>query len=623
MKPIILISTPWPLFNRPSIQLGTLTSYLNREFPDLTVVAHHFYLKIAEIIGYRLYHEISGRTWLAETLYAAMLYPDRFDTIEKLFYKKAAGKPLLARLDFKDLTRRIAEATDEFINSLHWDNFSLAGFSICFCQLTSTLYVIHAIKRKNPSLAVVVGGSMFAGDAIKNVFRVFPKIDFVINGEGELPLSRLVHHLSHSADLEKISRIPGLVTPRSVKDKTEVVFNQMTDIGDLPMPDYGDYFQMLNTFSPEKTFFPILPAEASRGCRWQTQKAGTVHSGCAFCNLNRNWKGYRYKGPKQVAIEIDHLTSKYRNLSVAFMDNLMPIKTAMATFDELTRLKKDLNLFCEIRATTPKRVLEKMRSAGVSQVQIGIEALGTRLLKKLNKGTTAIQNLEIMKHCEALGIVNNANLILHFPGSDVEDMNETLQNLEFATFFRPLRLVHFWLGQGSPVSETPDAYGVKAVFNHPNYAKIFPKEIHRRIAFMLQGYRGDQGYQKKLWQPVKQAVADWQKAYTRIHQTIGDTPILSYQDGRSFMIIRQHRMAAAPLTHRLEGLSRKIYLFCEQHRGFKRILHQFNGLTEDRLILFLKMMVAKKLMFEENKKYLSLAVSVKTVTSNDELAKSI
>ena len=140
---------------------------------------------------------------------------------------------------------------------------------------------------------------------------------------------------------------------------------------------------------------------------------------------------------------------------------------------------------------------------------------------------------------------------------------------------------------------------------------------------MLQGYRGDQGYQKKLWQPVKQAVADWQKAYTRIHQTIGDTPILSYQDGRSFMIIRQHRMAAAPLTHRLEGLSRKIYLFCEQHRGFKRILHQFNGLTEDRLILFLKMMVAKKLMFEENKKYLSLAVSVKTVTSNDELAKSI
>jgi ribosomal peptide maturation radical SAM protein 1 len=611
MKRIVLISTPWPLFNRPSIQLGTLKSYLNREFPDLTVVAHHFYLKIAAIIGYPLYHEISGRTWLAETLYAAMLYPDRFDAIETLFYKKATGKPLLARLDFKDLTNRIADATDAFINSIHWDSFSLAGFSICFCQLTSTLYFIQSIKQKAPSLAVVVGGSMFAGDAAKNVFRVFPEINFVINGEGELPLGRLIQQLNLSADPEKMAHIPGLVTPRSIKDKTRVVFNQMGDISDLPMPDYDDYFRLLETFLPEKTFFPTLPVEASRGCRWQTQKSETAHSGCAFCNLNRNWKGYRYKRPEQVSAEIDHLTSKYRTLSVAFMDNLMPIKTAAAPFDELACLKKDLNLFCEIRATTPKRVLEKMKSASVSQVQIGIEALSSRLLKKFNKGTTAIQNLEIMKHCEALGIVNNANLLFHFPGSDAEDIKETLQNLAFATFFRPLKPVHFWLGQGSPVSENPHAFGVQAVFNHPHYTKIFPKEIHRRIAFMLQGYRGDQGYQKKLWQPVQQTVSDWQKAYCRIHQTIGDTPILSYRDGRSFMIIRQHQIAAAPFTHRLEGLSRKIYLFCEQHRGIKRILHQFQGLTEDRLNSFLKMMVAKKLMFEENKKYLSLAVPVK------------
>ena len=35
---------------------------------------------------------------------------------------------------------------------------------------------------------------------------------------------------------------------------------------------------------------------------------------------------------------------------------------------------------------------------------LGIEALATSLLKKLNKGTTAIQNLEIMRDCEALGI---------------------------------------------------------------------------------------------------------------------------------------------------------------------------------------------------------------------------
>ncbi|MBW2593450.1 MAG: RiPP maturation radical SAM C-methyltransferase [Deltaproteobacteria bacterium] len=610
MKSIALISTPWPLFSRPSIQLGALKSYLTREIPDLDVKAYHFYLKIAALIGYPLYREISEKTWLAEAVYAALLYPERFDTIEKLFYRKARGKPLPADFDFKELTQQVAGVTDEFINGVDWDSFCLAGFSICFCQLTSSLYFIQNIKKKCPGLEVVVGGSMFAGDSIKDLFRVFPEIDFVINGEGELPLSRLVHHLLNSSGLEEIARIPGLVTPRVMDDKTGVVFNQLSDLGDLPVPDYDDYFRLLKTFSAEKTFFPTLPAEASRGCRWQTSGSKAAHSGCAFCNLNRNWKGYRCKRPEQVAAEIEHLTSKYRNLSVAFMDNLMPIKTAMEMFGQLAGLKKDLSLFCELRATTPKRVLEKMGSAGVNKVQIGIEALSSRLLEKLNKGTTAIQNLEIMKHCEGLGIVNNANLILRFPGSDVEDIKETLQNLEFAAFFRPLRLVHFWLGQESPVYESPEAFGVRAVFNHPNYAKIFPMDVCRHLTFLIQGYRGDMGHQKKLWRPVEQKVRAWQEAYTRIHRDGGNAPILSYRDGRDFMIIRQQRFEGEPFTHRLEGLSRKIYLFCGRHRSFTRILYQFQGLTEDRLMPFLQMMTDKKLMFEENRKYLSLAVPI-------------
>ena len=75
LKSVVLVSTPWPIFNRPSIQLGTLKSYLKSQFPELEIIAHHFYLKLAETIGYKLYHAISERTWLAETVYAALLYP--------------------------------------------------------------------------------------------------------------------------------------------------------------------------------------------------------------------------------------------------------------------------------------------------------------------------------------------------------------------------------------------------------------------------------------------------------------------------------------------------------------------------------------------------------------------
>jgi len=147
IESIILISAPWPLFSRPSIQLGALKSYLRQEIPDLKVKTHHFYLKLAAAIGYRLYHEISEKTWLAESVYAALLYPERFDLIQTLFYREAKGNPLSLKVDFKALTHQAAEAADEFISSINWDRFGLAGFSICLCQLTSSLYFIRSIKK--------------------------------------------------------------------------------------------------------------------------------------------------------------------------------------------------------------------------------------------------------------------------------------------------------------------------------------------------------------------------------------------------------------------------------------------------------------------------------------------
>lgn len=610
LKNVVLLSTPWPIFNHPSIQLGTLKSYLKSQFPGLKVIAHHFYLKLAETIGYKLYHDLSQRTWLAETVYAALLYPERFESIKKLFIKEAKGKSLLRDVDFKDLAKRVAKVTDEFIDNENWNKCGLAGFSICLCQLTSSLYFIHHIKLKFPDLPIVVGGSMFTGGSAKNLLKVFPEIDFVVIGEGELALSRLVRNLKDSPRTGDHLLIPGILTAKEMNLENRLGFSQVEDLKDIPVPDYDDYFSLLKSFKSDKTFFPTLPAEISRGCWWKRASIDRgKNSGCAFCNLNLQWKGYRSKKPDQVVAEIDYLTSKYQSLSVAFMDNLVPVKTSAKIFDKLGKLEKDFRLFCEIRATTPRHVLESMERAGVNEVQVGIEALSTRLLKKLNKGTTVIQNLEIMKNCEELGIINHSNLIIHFPGSDSEDVKETLRNLEFATYFRPIRFVHFWLGFKSPVWQSPKDFGIKAVFNHPNYATLFPPEICRQMVFMVQAYRGDLGYQRRLWQPVKERIRKWKKEYIKIQKGPVKSPILSYRDGKTFLIIRQRRISADPLTHRLESPSRDIYLFCGHHRSLKRILQQFPKLSEDRLIPFLKMMVDKKLMFEENGKHLSLAVS--------------
>jgi len=609
---IALVSTPWPLYNRPSIQIGTLKAYLRSQFPELQITAYHFYLKVSETIGYRQYNTLSERTWLAETVYAALLYPERIDNIEKLFYREAVGNKRARAVNFKTLVKQVKEVTKEFLGQVPWGDFGLAGFSISLCQLTASIYCIRQIKKWFPDLVIVVGGSLFEKDSISNLLEMFPEINIVVIGEGELPLSRLVQHLQTSQNLNKIPFIPGTFIQNSEGRSASSDFNQMTNLTRLIPPEYDDYFDLLKTFNSDKSFFPVLPIEVSRGCWWRRTRKNGKHSGCAFCNLNLQWNGYRSKAPLQVVSEIDHLTTKHRTLSVAFTDNLLPVKTSGTIFKKLGQLNKDLNMFGEIRASTPRRVLSDMRTAGMNEVQIGIESLSTRLLVKLNKGTTTIQNLEIMKNCEEFGITNSSNLILCFPGSDPEDVSETLRNIEFAFPFRPLKPVRFWLGLGSPVWQNPRGFGIRAVFNHPNYSVLFPPEVFKAVRFIIQAYQGDLVYQRKLWQPVKAKLRLWEKAYDELHKGPKNTPILSYRDGRDFLIVHQKLFKREPMIHRMEGTSRAIYLFCQRHRSIQSIIKRFSRVSGNRIRAFLKMMVDKKLMFEEDEKYLSLAVPVKS-----------
>ena len=612
LRKIALISTPWPLYSRPSIQLGTLKAFLNARIPDLKIDAFHFYLSVAEAIGYRLYHEISERSWLAESMYAALLYPERIKKAEALFGREVPAKAKLRKIKFKTLINRVKKATDAFIRSQNWQAYGLLGFTISLCQLTSALYVIKCIKQKFPNLLIVVGGASTPGIAAAGILNNFPEIDVVVNGEGEIPLFQIIQNLRRTPPDLDLSKVQGVFTRLSDPPlHDQACFSQLGALDELRAPDYDDYFELLKTFDPRNSFFPTLPVETSRGCWWKRAVGSTGVTGCAFCNLNLQWDGYRSKPAIQVANEIDYLTGRHRTLSVALTDNVLPKKEAIDMFRQITGLDKNLRLFGEVRATTPWRELKAMGECGMREVQIGIEALSTGLLRKLHKGTSAIQNLEIMKNCEALGIRNISNLILHFPGSSEQDVAETLRALEFAKPFYPLKAVNFWLGLESPVWQHPEKFGIRTVFNHPNWSFLFPPEICRTLLLMIQAYRGDLTYQKKLWKPVKKKISDWQKQYAETQSGSDVMPILSFRDGRDFMIIRQKRYRTEPAVHRLVGASRAIYLYCQKHRRMKTIFSAFPDIPDDSIVKFLRMMVDKKLMFEEKNKYLSLAVAVK------------
>ena len=593
---IALVSTPWPLFNRPSIQLGSLKAFLSERLPEVKVDALHLYLLVAAALGYPLYEEISQSTWLAEPLYGALLYPDRSELIEKAWTKRASRTRYCKGWGFKKIHERLQAISLEILERHDWFQYRLIGFSACFSQLTSTLYFIRSIREMAPEVPVVVGGSSCAGDLGKALLNTFPDITYAIEGEGELPLLKLIQQIENS-DLPNIQESGD----SRFRDPEQIL-----RMDELPTPNYDDYFQTLKGLGPSKKFHARIPVEMSRGCWWNR---------CAFCNLNLQWKGYRSKSSDKMISEMISLSERYEVLGFSFMDNLLPQKNLDGFFRRITEFNRDFELFAEIRATTPSTTLEAMGQAGMREIQVGIEALSTTLLKKINKGTTAMDNIEIMKNCERPGFpALTGNLIMEFPGSDEKDVDETLRVLDFVRPFHPLKAIPFWLGYGSPVWSNQRYYGIKRSFNHPFYRSIFPQRTYQSLLTMIQGYHGGVMHQKKLWKPVKAKVSKWAKEYAVLHQVPRSGPILSYMDGGDFMIIRERRPGDHPMTHKLTGASRKIYLFCETQRSIQEVTQHFPSIAADKIESFLRMMVEKRLMFQEGGRYLSLAVPARTKT---------
>lgn len=595
---VALVSMPWSIFNRPSIQLGALKAYLNNTFDWISVRNFHPYLDVAKLLGPEVYHEISLHVWICESLYTPLVFPDLQAAARKVFEKEARSSKTLQSIDFDETVRNLESALKEFVDSVKWNTLQLVGFTVCFNQLFATLAAIKYLKEKYPDVPVVVGGSSCPDDLVGSLVKLAP-IDYVISGEGEKTLTGLCGYLA-----EKTNSMPGNVYAPGVGGSKREYRNdaQVKTLANLPAPDYDDYFSDMRLVFAKEPFIPTLSIEFSRGCWWRK---------CAFCNLNLQWQGYRFKESEQMVEEVVELSEKYRSLDFAFTDNALPLKQSVGFFDNVASIGRDLSFFGEIRASMRGEELAACRRGGLTVVQVGIESLSSSLLIKMVKGTSAIENIAIMKDAVANGVQLEGNLIVEFPGSTEAEVDETLTNLDFILPFHPLAIAAFFLGHGSPVCLDPDTFGIKAVLQHPRFKQLFPKDFLPQLSFLIKGYRGDRKFQKKIWKPVVQKVNKWQEFHQQRKCGTLQKPALSYRDGGNFLIIRQELPGKPALHHTLQGLSREIYLACEGVAGIESLAGMFPKAGREKLVNFLGDLVKKRLVFKEKNSYLALAVQVK------------
>jgi len=595
---LLIVSMPFQRLDMPSIQLGTLCSYLQNK--GIPVDVDHAYLRCADILDPKLYQIISFFMH-DEIFYPYFLFPENFQRHRNKINNYFKGFIKHRPIPLETVLDRLQTFNEELLAKIDFSKYSLIGFSVTHDQLKSSIFLSRKIKQRYPNIPIVFGGSYCKDDLGISLLKTFSEIDFIVSGEGEETLTTLFKNLAK----KKFDAIKGL----GWRDNGNVKFNgppETLHLDSLPIPEFEDYFHELENCSPNvKNFIKdhlIIPVEGSRGCWWNK---------CTFCNLSIHHSGYREKSVERVIEEVKKQVDKYQCHSIRFADEVHRIKNFAKLMSGLNELNKDLNIFFELRAGhLKKQDYRLMREAGVKRIQIGVEAFSNKCLKKMNKGVTTIENIAAIKYCQEFGILAIYNLIINYPNEDQSDLEETSENIKFLKgFIPPWSINSFGLHHGSPVYHHPKDYNIKEI-KIPYYALWrFPQEIWQTLTPVFYDYTCINGRKDRRW--------SWYNILRPWQQTGRDRilrPLLFYQDTGDFLTITD-QLSENSFKTVLKGVERELYLFCDSIQTRSAILKQFPELSPDYLERILEKWIANRWMFREEEKLLSLAIRISPMTS--------
>lgn len=612
---LALVAMPWPAFDMPSAALGVLSAVVERDLPQHSIACIYGYVTVFDAIT-DAYEAIGGSPMVGETLYASQLYRQNRESARD-YYCDWAARRRSAKLEaeaaveqFDRIDAAIGQHAELLAKQLA-DNFDLVGFTTSYGQLFASLLVARALKKLAPKTVVVLGGMGVPEPVGSSVLREYPFIDYIVQGEGEERFVALVNQLNQ----QHVVSVPGILAQSasphspSASQHAPPVAPPLSeiDLRTLPVPNYETYYQL----AEDRSLFWHLPIEGSRGCWWNRVAAtGDPKNSCYFCGLNDS--SYREKDCSQIAHEMDTLSAKYGNLRFRFLDNILRHKGVEELTQKIVAHEKDYLFFYEARAQMHPYELLLLWEAGCNMLQFGIEGLSTSYLQRIGKGTSTIQNLQVMRTCFELGIASESNLLIQFPGATKAEVEETERTiLQAAIAYQPSNISVFSIRIDSAIYRTPEKFPITEIRNTLDMQAGLPLEVWNRLD--LFWLHAEETGERADWQIVREACDRWQKLHDQLEgipasKILGRTLPLYYQDGKTFLEIVDRRDDFRLIS--LDAEWRAIYLYCMEIRSLGQLRKRFaDTQTEEGLTEKLSAMVEAQIMFAEEGKYLALAVA--------------
>jgi ribosomal peptide maturation radical SAM protein 1 len=395
----------------------------------------------------------------------------------------------IVRAAFEEAPRIVSGWADEVLA----ERPRVLGFTSTFQQSAAALALAQEVRRRvsREEVAILFGGANCEGDMGRALADNFPFIDAVVSGEAENVIVDLARRFI-DGDPPGPRFVPGVM---------------VSDMDALPRPNFDHYFAAAEPTSlRDKTW---LAAESSRGCWWG------MKSHCTFCGLNGGNMKFRSKSAARFAEELDSLQQTYGAHEFALTDNILDMQYLRSLLPDVVAKARRYRLFYETKANLRKDQVELLAAAGVAWLQPGIESFSTPVLKLMAKGTTRLQNAQLLKWCAELGVTVRWNLLYGFPGEDPREYDEMAELLPSLFHLQPpmgstvVRLDRF-----SPYWEAPERHGMVGVRHTWAYDYVFSglAEAERgRLAYFFD-YEYANG--QRPWEyalTTAQRVAEWRE----------------------------------------------------------------------------------------------------------------
>ncbi len=556
----VLVSMPFMDIDRPSIQLGLLKAIGEAHgFPVRTL---HANLDFAALIGADYYSVIAEQRdrLLGDWLFSVEAFgTDAPDRDARLLDELAGdlscltGTPEEARDRLRGTRDRdVPPVLDAVEVAVPWHEVRVVGFSSTFQQSAASFALARRLKRRYPNIVTLFGGANFDGEMGLELVRSVECVDVAVIGEGDVAFPRLLCALAAGTDA---TAVPGVAIRVGDRVVAAPPSPPSSHLDDLPTPDYDEYFtraEDLRLLSRARRHEVWVPFEAARGCWW-----GAKHH-CTFCGLNGTTMQFRAKSPDRVLRELAQLARRYDTCRFEAVDNILDPRYLRELFPAIVDSGVEYEIFYEVKANLTRAQLRLLARGGVTHLQPGLESLSSNVLRLMNKGVRAAQNVNLLRWAQYYGIHVVWGILWGFPGETRQDYAEQAAAVPDLIHLRPpSSAARIWLERFSPLYTQAERFGLRHRNPERSYRFVYPDAVDLdRVAYFFE-YQPENALPDDAYDGLRRAVADWSEAWKS-----DQTPVLRYESAPGFLQIYDGRHSGRGGTYTFRGMLAAIYLAC-------------------------------------------------------------